>query len=129
MVKVSVIVPTYNSWSTLKGCIQSLQKQSLKPHEIIIVDNSSTDGTFKNAKKSFPGVRLVRLNKNSGVTGGRNRGIKEAGGKPQYILFFDHDMVADTNMIKELVDVAKSRNNIKELYHTHPNKLVFKSHF
>ena len=43
--KISAIIPTYNSWGTLKECIRSLMQQSLKPTEIIIVDNASIDET------------------------------------------------------------------------------------
>ncbi len=112
MKKVSVIIPTYNSWNTLKRCIVSIQKQSLKVREIIVVDNASIDGTSIRIKKNFPNVKLFTLSKNTGVTGGRNAGIKKADLSSQYLLFFDHDMVANKNMIKELVILAQSENSI-----------------
>lgn len=112
MKKVSVIIPTYNSLNTLKSCIASIQKQSLKPTEIIVVDNGSTDGTSLKIKKKFPQVKLLTLNKNTGVTGGRNAGINKASLSANYLLFFDHDMVAEKNMLAELVKVAESDNEI-----------------
>lgn len=112
MKKISVIIPTYNSWQTLKECISSVQNQTQRVFEIIIVDNASTDETSKNILKYFPKVKLVRLQKNSGVTGGRNAGIKAAFKNTDYLFFFDHDMVADFKMIDELLKVIELSEDI-----------------
>lgn len=107
MKKVLVIIPTYNGWNTLKSCIASIQNQTLKPGKIIVVNNGSTDGTLENVKEKFPAIKLIDLKTNTGVTGGRNTGIEEANSTSDYLFFFDHDMVADKNMIKELIKVAE----------------------
>jgi hypothetical protein len=110
MSKISVIIPTFNGQKTLGECINSIQAQILKPSEIMIIDNASTDKAtikFKNSK-----VKLFRNTKNLGVTGGRNRGIKEANKKSDYLFFFDHDMVADKKMLEELIRVAESSPDI-----------------
>ena len=112
MKKISVIIPTINSWETLKSCIKSVQNQSVKPFEIIVVDNASTDGTSKKIRQYFPKVKLITMSKNTGVTGGRNAGIKLVNKKANYLFFFDHDMVADKNMLKELTVVAMMEPNI-----------------
>lgn len=112
MKKISVIIPTYNSGNTLKSCISSIQNQTLKPFEIIVVNNGSSDGTDKKIKKQFPKIKLINLKTNTGVTGGRNTGIKNSSLKADYLFFFDHDMVADKNMLLELVRVAESDNEI-----------------
>lgn len=108
--KVSAIIPTFNSWHTLKLSISSLLKQTLKPYEIIVVDNGSWDGTSKKVKKDFPGVKLISLDKNTGVTGGRNVGIDRVNKNSQFLFFFDHDMIADLKMIENLVEVAESNS-------------------
>lgn len=105
--KISVVIPTYNSWQTLKECIKSIQNQTLVPSEIIIVDNASIDGTSEKVKIDFPEVKLISLKINTGVTGGRNKGIEESSRWSDYVLFFDHDMVANKNMIEELVRVSQ----------------------
>lgn len=110
MKKISVIIPTYNSYKTCLEAISSLQKQTVKPFEIIIINNASTDQTKEAIQSKFPTVRLINLRENTGVTGGRNKGIKEA--KGDYLLLFDHDMVADKKMIEELIKVMKLRKNI-----------------
>lgn len=105
--KVSVIIPTLNSWVTLRASILSIYRQALAPYEILVVDNASSDSTSENVKKEFPIVKLVTLDKNTGVTGGRNTGIDKANKNSQYLLFFDHDIIADKNMLANLIDVAE----------------------
>lgn len=112
MKKISVIIPTYNSWNTLKSCITSIQNQVLKPIEIIVINNGSIDGTKKGVKKKFSKIKLINLKTNTGVTGGRNTGIKSANPKADYLFFFDHDMVAEKNMLTELVNVAEDDKKI-----------------
>lgn len=109
--KVSVIIPAYNSWITLRSCINSIMYQTLQPKEIVVVDNASSDGTSEAVKKEFPKVRLYTLKKNTGVTGGRNAGIDNASKSSEYLLFFDHDMVADKKMIENLVKVAEMNSS------------------
>jgi GT2 family glycosyltransferase len=109
---VSVVVPTFNSWNTLEECINSVKNQTHEPFEIIVIDNASEDETSKRVKKHFPEVKLVTLQKNTGVTGGRNRGIKEASKNTDYLFFIDHDMVADKRMLKELIRVAEKKRDI-----------------
>lgn len=111
-INISVIIPTYNSWVTLKECINSILKQTLKPYEIIVVDNNSSDGTSKRVNQKFPSVKLITLSINTGVTGGRNAGIKKAAESSDYLFFFDHDMAAEPNMLKELLLVAETGSAI-----------------
>ena len=110
--KISVIIPTFNSWKTLKDCILSIQDQSIKPLEIIVIDNASTDSTYNKVRSNFPNVKVVKLDYNSGVTGGRNKGIMEAAKDTDYFLFFDHDMIADKKMLDEMLKVAQSEENV-----------------
>lgn len=112
MTKISVVIPTYNSWSTLKDCISSIQKQTLRPYEIIIIDNGSSDGTSNKVRLMFPNVKLITLKVNTGVTGGRNKGIEHCSPKTDSILFFDHDMIADKKMLEELVRILKIDKSI-----------------
>lgn len=88
--KVSVIIPTYNRSTLLVKAIKSLQSQSYKNIEIIVVDDCSIDDTSKVVKK-FNDERIiyVRHDINKGGSEARNTGIKMATGK--YIAFLDSD--------------------------------------
>lgn len=105
---VSVIIPTYNSWRTLERTVRSIKNQTFKPYEIIVIDNGSTDNTSQSIKNNFSKVKLITLKNNTGVTGGRNTGIKASNKYSHYLLFLDHDIVADKNMLKKLLEVAQS---------------------
>jgi GT2 family glycosyltransferase len=109
---ISVIIPTFNSWTTLKETIASIKKQTIKPLETIVVDNASTDGTSELVKKHFPEVKLITNQKNLGVTGGRNSGIKALSPKAEMILFFDHDMIADKDMMENLLETFALEDKI-----------------
>lgn len=110
--RVSVIIPTYNSCGILRKCVESILSQTIKLSEVIVVDNGSTNVALVYLKKIFPRIKLLKLENNTGVTGGRNAGIKIADKRADYLLFFDHDMVADKNMVKELIEVVETDDAI-----------------
>ena len=101
-VKVSIIVPVYNVEKYLKRCIESLQNQTLKEIEIILVDDSSKDQSFKicqEAAKEDPRIKVIRK-QNEGAGIARNAGLKLATGK--YIGFVDSDDFAEPHMFETL---------------------------
>jgi GT2 family glycosyltransferase len=85
---VSVVIATYNRAELLKLTIQSILGQTLRPLEIIIVDDGSTDDTAEMCAKFGPIVRYM-YQKNGGVSAARNAGIREARG--EWIAFCDSD--------------------------------------
>ncbi len=85
---VSVVIPTHDRRDFLLEAIESVQGQTYKPHEIIVVDDGSNDGTGQTIRERAPGVRVIRQ-PHRGVSAARNRGIREARG--DYIAFIDSD--------------------------------------
>lgn len=110
--KVSIIIPAYNLRDVIIECIESVLNSSYTNHEVIVVDNASTDGTYNTLKQRFPNIKLVRSEKNLGVTGGRNLGLRHTSIDSEYVLFLDHDMIVDKNMISELLTVARANNRV-----------------
>lgn len=110
--KIVVVIPTYNDSNTLFRCFKSLTKQSLKLFKIIIVDNGSNRKVSECIEEDYSNVKVIFLNSNLGVAQGRNIGMKALRGKYTYLLFFDHDMIAGKNMIKELLKVAEMDNTV-----------------
>ncbi len=108
-VKVSVIVPVFNVAPYISRCIESLQKQSLKEIEIILVDDGSTDGSGKICDEFSKDPRITVLHKeNGGLSSARNAGISAAKGK--YLGFVDGDDWVEEDMYKELYDLAETQN-------------------
>lgn len=109
MKKVSVIVPAYNSHDTLARCLGSLVNQTLQDIEIIVVNDASTDDTWKimeRCKAAFPDkVVLVDGKVNRGSGGARNQGFDVATG--EYIGLVDSDDYVAPNMYELLYNRAK----------------------
>lgn len=97
--KYSIIITAYNKENYIARAIESCIKQVYENIEIIIVNDGSTDKTFKIIKK-FNDKRIKKINKeNGGVSSARNEGIKEATG--EYICFLDGDDWYENNFIYE----------------------------
>ena len=84
--KISVVIPTYNRSFLVQRAIKSVLSQTLLPHEIIVIDDGSTDNTIE-ILKNYP-VKVISQ-KNSGVSSARNLGIKNSSGN--VIAFLDSD--------------------------------------
>lgn len=104
MKKVSVVVPAYNSQSTLARCLGSLVNQSLQDIEIIVVNDASTDKTWEimqECEAQFPD-KMVVINSetNSGCGGARSIGLDYATG--EYIGMVDADDYVASTMYEKL---------------------------
>ncbi len=91
-IKISVIIPVYNSEKTLKRCVESITFGSFNDLEIILIDDCSKDKSWEiccDLKKSLSSIKILRNDINRGVSYTRNRGLDIARG--EYILFVDSD--------------------------------------
>ena len=120
--KVSVIVPIYNSENYLKDCLNSIIKQSHKNLEIILVDDGSPDQSGEIADeyaKKDSRIKVIHQ-KNTGLSGARNAGLKKATG--DYVTFVDGDDIIESHMVQHLLNALTStKSNIavcsfKEIY-------------
>ncbi len=105
--KLSIIVPVYNTGNYLKKCLNSLVNQTLDDIEIIIVNDGSTDNSEEIIKKYELDYKdkIVFINKKNGGQGSaRNIGVKRATG--DYIGFVDSDDFVDKNMFKDMYEEA-----------------------
>lgn len=122
MVKVSVIIPVYNSEKYLNKCLDSLVNQTLKDIEIIIVNDGSIDNS-ENIIKSYLNDSRINyfVQENQGQAAARNRALKLA--KGEYISFVDSDDYVDLNMLEELYNAANSMYDIVvcDFYQTYLN--------
>lgn len=99
MPRVSVVIPAYNAQRFVAETIASVQAQSYRDFEIIVVDDGSTDQTAAIAE-SFEGVRCIRK-PNGGVSSARNRGVAEARG--ELLAFVDSDDVWHPDKLRHQV--------------------------
>lgn len=103
--KIAAVVVTYNRKDLLQECLNSLLKQTRKPDSIIIIDNASTDGTKEMIKKlhfNRSNFDYVRLNKNTGGSGGFNYGLNRAYKKGfDWVWCMDDDTIPQNDSLKE----------------------------
>jgi glycosyltransferase involved in cell wall biosynthesis len=85
--EVSVVIPAYNAVRYVAQTIERALAQTFADHEILVIDDGSTDGTER-VVRAYPRVRYHRQD-NRGVAVARNRGIAEARGR--YVAFLDAD--------------------------------------
>lgn len=98
---VSVVIPNYNGKKYLETCMKSLMKQSLKPEEIIIVDNASKDGSIEYIKEEFKEkVTLICLDENYGFSKAVNEGIKKS--TSEFVALLNNDTELDEKWLEEL---------------------------
>src|SRR5699024_165398 len=103
MLKLSIIVPIYNSEKRLGRCLNSIINQSYKNIEIILVNDGSTDTSLEicnEFKKKDSRVKVINK-ENEGVALARNDGLLVATG--DYIAFVDSDDYLDLTMYENLL--------------------------
>lgn len=107
---VTVVIPIYNVEKYLEKCINSVQNQTLKNIEIILIDDESPDNCPDICDQMAMVDSRIRVihKKNAGLGFARNSGIEVAQGK--YIAFIDADDYIETNMMEELYKLASSIN-------------------
>src|SRR4051812_27917089 len=97
--KISVVIPTYNGLDRLKRTIASVRAQSFPAHEIIVIDDGSTDDTPTIAEVCGDAIRYVRTT-NGGQQRARNHGVSLATG--EWIALLDHDDIWEPDYLAEV---------------------------
>ena len=118
---ISVVIPTYNRKELLKRSIDSVINQTIKPSEIIIVDDGSNDGTEAMVKKKYDSLKLIQQ-KNKGASAARNSGIRASSG--EWICFLDSDDEWKNDKLEK--QIAAVANNLDYKFF-HSNEIWIKN--
>ncbi len=128
----SIIMPTYGVEKYIKKAIESIKAQTFGDWELIIVDDCGKDRSVEIAKKEAQKderIRIVRHEKNQGLSAARNTGIQEA--KGEYIWFMDPDDYVDCDLL-EKINASLKKNpaevvlfGLIEEYYGHKGELEY----
>lgn len=102
---VSIIVVNWNGRGYLTDCLDALRAQTHCRHEVILVDNGSTDGSIALVREAYPEVVLVQSPRNTGFIGGNLLGLRVARG--DWIALLNNDTVAEPGWLAALLDAAR----------------------
>lgn len=102
--EVSVLVISYNTRDMTLACLRSLEEETHTSHEVIVVDNASSDGSADAIAATFPEMTLVRSDKNLGFAGGNNLAAEHARGR--YILLLNPDTLVLDGAVDKLLAFA-----------------------
>ena len=105
----SIIILTFNELKYTKECIESIRKHTPEQHQIILIDNGSTDGTVKWLRQiaaDNKNYKVIENSENLGFAKGCNQGISEANG--EYILLLNNDVVVTEGWLNGLLECLSS---------------------
>ena len=115
-IKLSIIIPIYNSSKYLSECIESVLSQSYENIEVILINDGSTDCSLdisNSYKKRDKRIKIISIS-NNGVSYARNLGINNSTG--DYIMFVDSDDIIDSKCVEFLVkDLKENQLNVGKL--------------
>jgi hypothetical protein len=96
---ISVVIPNYNGAACLEPCLRSLNRQTYRHFEVIVVDNASSDQSVEMTRREAPQARIVQQRQNLGFAAAVNRGIEAARG--DWIAVLNNDTEAPEDWLAE----------------------------
>ena len=110
-IKVSVVIPVYNSEKYMEKCLESILNQTLKEIEIIVINDGSKDNSLKKIEKYEKDNRIKIISReNKGLTKTRNEGINISTG--EYIYHLDSDDYLEKNDTLEILYNKCEKENL-----------------
>jgi len=106
-VRATVVIPTFNGRRLLAEALDGLERQTVE-HDVVVVDNGSTDGTIELLTERFPGAHLVRLPANVGFGRAVNRGVAAA--ETDVVVLINNDVVCEPEFLERLLDPLQDRD-------------------
>lgn len=105
--KVTVVIVNWNGERFLNRCLTALTGQTVPPHEIILVDNASSDASLDIVRR-FPAVRLLAQTENLGFARGNNLAIAATDVQSEWIALLNPDAYAEAGWLENLLSAVGS---------------------
>ena len=108
--RVSIIIPSFSGCHWLVPCLRALLAQTYSAHEIVVVDNGSTDGSIELVTTQFPQARLICYQTNRGFAAAINAGVCATAAP--LIATLNNDTVVDVHWLQRLVEASSADERI-----------------
>jgi len=109
--EVSILICSWNTQEDLRACLQSLDlERATAAFETIVVDNNSEDGSPDMVEQEFPWVRLFRMERNLGFTGGNNFALERKSAGAAMLL--NSDTIVHPGAIRAVLDYSASKPEV-----------------
>src|ERR1700761_8736377 len=99
--RATVVIPTLNARELLAETLSALAAQAVE-HDVVVVDNASTDGTAELVAERFPQVRVLRLDENLGFGRAVNRGVELV--ETDVVVLINNDVLCEPGFLERLLE-------------------------
>lgn len=109
VLRTSLIILTHNGLEHTKNCLRSIEAHTPEPHELIIVDNASSDGTLDYLREyvaTHDNVRIIANRTNRGFAAGNNQGLALARGA--YVLLLNNDTIVTDGWLTRMLKIFEA---------------------
>ncbi len=103
---LSILIVNYNGLRHLEECLSSIRSQDFRDHEVVLVDNASSDGSAAYLRESFPEVRVLEPGSNLGFAGGNNFGLPHCRGG--HVFFLNNDTRLEPGALANLAAAVRA---------------------
>jgi len=108
---VTIVIVSYNTRPELENCLASLARHPPRtPHEVIVVDNASSDGTPDALRQRWPAVRLIDAGSNLGFAGANNLGVRAS--TSEFVLLLNSDTLVPDAAVDTLVEHLRAEPGV-----------------
>lgn len=106
---VAVLIVNWNSGPLLDKCLQCLKTQTVRPGQVLVIDNASSDGSTA-CVAHFPGATLLQMTANLGFAAGNNRALAEC--DTEFVALLNPDAFPEPDWLKHLLAAAHARPDV-----------------
>ena len=108
MSKCSIIIPHFNGENILYRCLNSIYNHTKEKHEVIVVDNASSDNSISMVKQKFPKTKIISNKRNLGYAGACNIGAEKS--DTNFLVFLNNDTEVSKNWLEPLLESLKDKS-------------------
>ena len=111
IVRLTIIIVSYNTRDTLSRCLKALHEHPPHvPHQIIVVDNASNDGTVDLIRQTWPSLQIIEMGFNAGFSAANNAAIHAS--QSELVLLLNSDTMPPSSSIDNLVSALDTNSDV-----------------